>query len=74
MDNKKYAVDRIEGNKVILNVLETKEIIEVPSNLILAKIQDADILINKNGLYYKDDIAKEKRLQEIMAKFNKVKK
>ena len=69
----KYSVDRIEGNIVILQDLDTKEIKEVLKKDIGIRVKDGDILVYKNNKYYKDDNAKAERLKMIQEKLNKVK-
>ena len=69
----KYAVDRIEGDIVILQDLETKEIIEIEKELIKEDINDGDILIYENDTYKKDENTKEERLKKIQEKLDRLK-
>ena len=69
----KYAVDRIEGNIIILENINTKEIKEINKKSISFKVNDGDILVLKNNKYYKDDKLKEERLKIIKEKLDKLK-
>ena len=70
----KYAVDKVEGNIIVLQDLKTSKIIEVNKDKIKFKVKDRDILIYKDNKYIKDDKEKEQRLKFLQEKFNKVKK
>ena len=69
----KYAVDRIEGNIIVLENINTKEIKEINKKSISFKVNDGDILVLKNNKYYKDDKSKEERLKIIKEKLDKLK-
>ena len=69
----KYAVDRIESDFIILQDLKTGEIKEIKKSKINFKIKDRDVLIYKNGKFYKDEKEKEKRLKSLEEKFARVK-
>ena len=47
----KYAVDRIEDNLVIMENLETKEIIEIEKDKLPEDIKDGTILIYEDEEY-----------------------
>lgn len=67
----KYAVDRIEGNIIILENIETSEKIELPT-IEGMDAKEGDILIYENNTYRKDDTIKEERLNTIKEKMNKL--
>ena len=69
----KYSVDRIEGNIVILQDLDTKEIKEVLKKDIGIRVKDGDILVYKDNKYMKDNKLKEDRLKLIQEKLNRLK-
>ena len=50
-----YIVDRIEGNKVILESFYNN-MITVDKKYIVDKVKDGDVLIKKENLFYYDDI------------------
>ena len=70
----KLAVDRIEGNIIVCQDLDTKEMIEIDKNLLNFELSDGDIIVFEDGNYKKDDNLKDKRRKEILEKFMKVKK
>ena len=70
----KYAVDRVEGNVIILENLKTGKIKEVSVKELNFKVKDRDILVYNNNEYKKDDKEKEKRLKELKEKFDRVKR
>lgn len=55
-----YVVDRIEGDKVILESYYN-DIIIVDNKNIIDKIKDGDVLIKKDNLFYYDNDATIKR-------------
>lgn len=67
----KYAVDRIEGNIIILENIETSEKIEI-STIEGMDAKEGDILIYENNTYRKDDTIKEERLNTIKEKMDKL--
>ena len=67
----KYAVDRIEGNIIILENIETSEKIELPT-IEGMDAKEGDILIYENNTYRKDDTIKEERLNTIKEKMDKL--
>ena len=69
----KYSVDRIENNIVILQNLDTKEVLKVNKKDIKYKVADGDILLFKDNKYIKDDKIKEDRVKLIQDKLNKLK-
>ena len=70
----KYAVDRIENNIVVLQDLNTKIIKEVNIKTIGFEVNERDILIYKDNKYYKDNKAKQERINILQEKLNRLKK
>lgn len=69
----KYSVDRVEDNIIVLQNINTKEIIEINKKDINFKVVDGDIIIFKDNKYIKEERLKEDRLRLIQEKLNKVK-
>lgn len=70
----KYAIDRIEENIAILENITTKEIIEVELSLLPPNIQESNILIYENNEYKLDTETESKRKEDILNRFNKLRK
>ena len=70
----KFAVDKIEDNVVVLENIDTKEIIAILKKDLDFEVKESDILVFIDNKYFKDDKEKENRLKIIQEKFNKVKK
>lgn len=69
----KYAVDRIEGDIVILENLETKEKKEVQKSELPNTIKESNIVIESNNTYSISQEEENERLKLIQEKFNKIK-
>lgn len=69
----KYAVDRIEGDIVILENLETKEKKEVQKSELPNTIKESNIVIESNNTYSISQKEENERLKLIQEKFNKIK-
>ena len=69
----KYAVDRIEGKIIVLENINTKEIKEVNKQELGFNVSDGDIIIYKDNKYYKDDKAKQERINMLREKMNRLK-
>ena len=69
----KYSVDRVEDNIIVLQNINTKEIIEINKKDINFKVVDGDIIISKDNKFIKDEKLKDDRLRLIQEKLNKVK-
>lgn len=69
----KYSVDEITDNVIKLENLETREIIYLNTNDLNFKVQENDILVYENGKYFRDDIYKNKRINIIKNKLEKLK-
>ena len=70
----KYAVDRIEDNLVIIENLETKEIIEIEKDKLPEGIKDGTILIYEDEEYKLDLNEEELRRRQIQDRFNRLRK
>lgn len=68
----KYSVDEIIDNVIKLENLETREIIYLNTNDLNFKVQENDILVYENGKYFRDDIYKNKRINIIKDKLEKL--
>ena len=66
-------VDRIENNIVVCQDLDSKKIREVNKKDINFKVSDGDIIIFKDGKYFKDDDLKNNRLSMIKNKMERLK-
>ncbi len=69
---KKYVVDRIEGDIVVLQDLSTKKMKNVEKDL-LPKVKEGDALKYQNKEYTLDNETKSKREKDIKAKFERLK-
>ena len=69
----KFAVDRIEGEYAILENIETGEKREELLTF-LPVIKEKDILIFEDNLYKKDDAERQRRMEEIREKLEKLKR
>ena len=69
----KFAVDRIEGEYAILENIETGEKREeLLTFLPIVKVKD--ILIFEDNLYKKDDAERQRRMEEIREKLERLKR
>ena len=69
---KKFVVDRIEGDIVVLQDLSTKKMKNVEKDL-LPKVKEGDALKYENKEYTFDEETKNKREEDIKAKFERLK-
>ena len=70
----KYAIDRIENNIAILENIETKEIIEVELSILPENIKESNVLLFENNEYKLDIEGEAIRRQNILNRFNRLKK
>lgn len=70
----KYAVDRFEENIVILENIETGEIIEVAREILPVEIHEGSILIFKNEEYLMDEDTEKERRMSLRERMEKLKK
>lgn len=71
--NVRYAVDRLEGDYVVLENLENGELVEVEMSL-LEDVREGDIFVYMDGKYKKDDDFRRERLANIREKMEKLKR
>ena len=70
----RYAVDKTEKNIIVLENIDTKEIININKDILDFNVNDGDILIHENNRYYLDNKYKVDRIKIIREKLAKVKK
>lgn len=68
----KFAIDKIEDNIVVLENIETGEIINEEIANLPSDIKEKDILRLENNQYALDILGKEDRIKRIMEKMNKL--
>lgn len=68
----KWAVDKIEQGIVLLENIETGEKKEVATSLLPSSINEGNILIEETNTYQVDLPEEEKRRQEILTRFQKL--
>lgn len=68
----KYAIDQIIDNIAILENIETKEKLEVDTKLLPKNFKEKNILVEKNGKYFKDKKEEEARLKRIEEKLKRL--
>ena len=64
VEGKKYIVDRIEGDYVILEG-EQGNLFNVKESDIIANVKEGDILYKKDNIYFIDDELTKRRKEEI---------
>ena len=69
----KYSVDEIIDEIIKLEDLETRDIIYLDKKDLDFDIRENDILVFKNNKYYKDDNLKEKRIDMLKEKLERLK-
>lgn len=69
----KYAVDRIENNIVVLENIDTCEIIEIDINNLPENIHEGSIIVNDNNKYIIDEITEEEKRQSLRNRLDKLK-
>lgn len=67
----KYIVDRIENNIVILENLDSKEIVEIDISLLPTGIKEGNVVGYKNNYYIDKDLEKQRRI-DIKKKFDRL--
>lgn len=68
----KYIIDRIEDNIAILEQQDTKEFININTNILPTGIKEGMILSIINNTYTIDIKATEKRKKEVLEKFKRL--
>lgn len=69
----KYSVDEIIDDIIKLENLETREIIYINKSDIDFDIYENDILVLENNKYIKDDVLKNKRVNMLKEKLERLK-
>lgn len=69
----KYSVDEIIDEIIKLEDLETRDIAYLDKKDLDFDIRENDILVFKNNKYYKDDNLKEKRIDTLKEKLERLK-
>ena len=70
----KYSVDRIEDNIAVLESLDDNTILNIPIYKFDFEVYENDILVYKDNIFIKDDYEKDKRVESIMEKMNRLRK
>lgn len=70
----KYAIDKIENETAVLENIETREKIEVSTNLLPENIQESNILIYEDNKYILSKEDELTRKKDLLSKFNRLKK
>ena len=73
-DNMKYSVDRIIDNIVVLENLDTKELLEIDIEKLPKNIKDGTILKLENNQYLLDEITQKTREETIREKMERLKR
>ena len=73
-DNMKYSVDRIIDNIVVLENLDTKELLEIDIEKLPKNIKDGTILKLENNQYLLDEITQKTREETIREKTERLKR
>lgn len=71
---RKYAVDQVIDDIIILEDLDSKERLEINKNIINLEIVDGDIISFDGNNYKKDNTYKQKRIDIIKEKMRRVQK
>lgn len=66
----KFVIDKIEDNIVVLENIETGEIINEEKNNLPIDVKEKDVLKLENNIYVLDILTKEERIKRIMEKMN----
>lgn len=72
MDKMKYSVDEIIDDVIKLEDLESRELVYLKKEDLDFEVKENDILILKDGKYYKDDGEKEARLKYLHEKLDRL--
>ena len=70
----KYAVDKVEGDIVLLENILNGEKKEVRKECFSFQVKETDIIIVLNGIYKKDNKEKNDRIKMIKAKMEALRK
>lgn len=72
MDKMKYSVDEIIDDVIKLEDLESRELVYLKKEDLDFEVKENDILVLKDGKYYKDDSEKEARLKYLQEKLDRL--
>ena len=70
----KYSIDKIENNIALLENIGNNELTEISIDLLPKEIKEGTILIKQDDKYIIDDKEKEKRKNDIINRFQRLKK
>lgn len=70
----KYIVDRVVEEIVVAEEMETRQLTYFDKNILGFEVSDGDVIACKDGFFSKDDNEKNKRLEIIKEKFNRVRR
>ena len=70
----KYVVDNIIEDIVVLENLETRDIVNINKYYFNFDIKVGDVIVYKDGTYYNDYIERENRFELIKTKFDRVRR
>lgn len=70
----KYSIDKIENNIALLENIGNNELTEISIDLLPKEIEEGTILIKQDDKYIIDDKEKEKRKNDIINRFQRLKK
>lgn len=75
MDSDKmlYVIDRIENNIAICQQLETKEIIELPLDILPSTIKEGSIIRHHKGSYIQEENIEKFRREQLRKKLDRLK-
>ena len=68
----KWAIDKIEQEIALLENINTKEKKEVSTTLLPLRIKEGTILLEENNTYILDTKEEEKRKEEILLRFKRL--
>lgn len=69
----KYAVDKIEGNIIVLENIKNNKIKEINLKEVNFEVKESDILVFKNNKYIKDESIKNERYNMLRERLEKLK-
>lgn len=72
--DKKYIVDRIEGDIIVLEDMYNKEMLNLRVQKVDFKVKEGDVLLYDGETYIKDEETREVREASIKEKFERLKK
>lgn len=70
----RFVVDRIEEEIVILESLETKDIIEAEKDALPKEVHEGSVLVYENEEFKMDEETENKRREDLMRRLERLKK